>query len=171
LNTADERILLNEIKLYPQRFGALYDEYYEPIFSYIFRRLGDYELTRDIASDTFMKAYLKIGAFEWKGVSIAYWLFRIATNEINLYFRNKKYSSQFLQNTVSQNAFDFVHTPSGEERELLENELQQHEEFIAVQTALKCLKIRYQEVIALRYFEQKSIKEIAIILNKKEGTI
>jgi RNA polymerase sigma-70 factor, ECF subfamily len=171
LNTDSERILLNEIKLNPHRFGALYDEYYEPIFSYIFRRLGNYELTRDIASDTFMKAYLKIHAFEWKGVSIAYWFFRIATNEINLYFRSNKYTSQFLQNAIDKNAFDFVHAPAEEEREIIENELKRHEEFIDVQTALKCLKICYQEVIALKYFEQKSIKEIAIILNKKEGTI
>lgn len=170
MNTDDERILLHDIKLNPQRFGELYDAYYEPIFSYIFRRLGDYELTRDIASETFMKAYLKIGAFEWKGVSIVYWLFRIATNEINLYFRNKKYSSRFLQHVISKGVFDLIHGHS-EENALLESELQQHKEFIAIQSALKCLKIPYQEVIALRYFEQKSIKDISLILNKKEGTI
>jgi len=153
LNTDSERILLNEIKLNPQRFGALYDEYYEPIFSYIFRRLGNYELTRDIASDTFMKAYLKIHAFEWKGVSIAYWFFRIATNEINLYFRSNKYTSQFLQNAIDKNAFDFVHAPAEEEREIIENELKRHEEFIAVQTAEKIFKgLFYITGIAGYYF-------------------
>ena len=30
---------------------------------------------------------------------------------------------------------------------------------------------KYQDVISLRYYEQKSIREIAIILGKKEGTI
>ena len=57
------------------------------------------------------------------------------------------------------------------EKEIIENELKQHAEFIKVQANLKRLKICYQEVIALRYFEQRNIKEIAIILGKKEGTI
>ena len=33
------------------------------------------------------------------------------------------------------------------------------------------LPIKYQDVIMLRYFERKSVKEIAEILNKKEGTV
>jgi RNA polymerase sigma-70 factor (ECF subfamily) len=36
---------------------------------------------------------------------------------------------------------------------------------------LKELNIKYQEVISLRYFEQRSVKEIAVILDKKEGTV
>lgn len=30
---------------------------------------------------------------------------------------------------------------------------------------------KYQEVLALRYFEQKPVAEICQILNKKEGTV
>ena len=33
------------------------------------------------------------------------------------------------------------------------------------------MPVKYQEVIALKYFEEKSIKEISEILGKKEGTI
>jgi RNA polymerase sigma-70 factor (ECF subfamily) len=33
------------------------------------------------------------------------------------------------------------------------------------------LPAKYQDVIALRYFEGKSIREIAEILGKREGTI
>jgi RNA polymerase sigma-70 factor (ECF subfamily) len=57
------------------------------------------------------------------------------------------------------------------ERILLEEDLEKHQEFIRINDLIKKLDIKYQEVISLRFFEQKSIKEIAIILNKKEGTV
>jgi len=40
-----------------------------------------------------------------------------------------------------------------------------------VQEGLKSLPVRYQQILALRYFEGKPTKEIAEILDKKEGTI
>ena len=58
-----------------------------------------------------------------------------------------------------------------QDRENIENEFKQHQDFLRIQLRLKQLPVNYQEVIALRYFEQKSIKEIAIILDKKEGTV
>ena len=58
-----------------------------------------------------------------------------------------------------------------EEKNQLEKELQQHENFVLMQQKIKLLPLNYQEVIVLRYFEQKTIKEIALIKNKKEGTV
>ena len=43
--------------------------------------------------------------------------------------------------------------------------------FLEVHQALTCLKNRYQDVITLRFFENKKVKEIAEILNKSEGTV
>lgn len=57
------------------------------------------------------------------------------------------------------------------ERLMLEEDLEKHQQFIEVNDFIKKLDIKYQEVISLKYFERKSIKEIAIILKKKEGTI
>jgi RNA polymerase sigma-70 factor (ECF subfamily) len=51
---------------------------------------------------------------------------------------------------------------------LFERELSLHNEFLKVQQALQKLDLKYQEVLSLRYFEKKSINEIAGILNKKK---
>ena len=56
MNLAEEKQLLAKIKENPEYFGALFDAYYKPIFNYIFRRVGDYDISRDIAADTFLKA-------------------------------------------------------------------------------------------------------------------
>jgi len=172
LEIEKEKILLAEIKSNPDMFGILYDEYYHTVFSYIFRRLGEYESARDVASETFLKAYLKIRSFEWRGISLIFWLLRIASNEINLFFRNIKYVPQSFQYRISNQGLNISdNVVEQQDKERISNEFDQHEAFMKIQLQLKQLHVKYQEVIALRYFEQKSIKEIATILNKKEGTV
>ena len=57
------------------------------------------------------------------------------------------------------------------ERVEAERKLQEYDEFLAIRSTILELPIKYQEVIMLRYFERKGVKEIAEILNKKEGTV
>ncbi len=88
--------LLNKIKNNPDAFSALFKLYYNPIFGYILRRTGNFDDTADIAADTFYKAFKHINNFSYKGISVKVWLYRIATNEVNQYFRQQqKYHSLF----------------------------------------------------------------------------
>jgi RNA polymerase sigma-70 factor (ECF subfamily) len=167
----EEKQLLGKIKENPEHFGILFDAYYAAIFNYIFRRVADYDVSRDIAADTFLKAYLKVQSFVWKDISVQAWLYRIATNEVNYFYRKDK-SARLVQETFLAQAeqlfqFDDYQT----EKQLFEAELKQDEDFARTQRCLKQLDIKYQEVISLRFFEKKSISEIAEILDKKEGTI
>jgi RNA polymerase sigma factor (sigma-70 family) len=171
MNLAEEKQLLIRIKENPEFFGKLFDEYYKIIFNYIFHRVADYDISRDIAADTFLKAYLKVKSFIWKDISILFWLYRIATNEVNYYYRNNKtyrLSAELFANQVSK-LFEFEEYDH--EKQLMEQELKLNDDFKKAQKALKKLNIKYQEVLSLRYFEKKSILEISEILDKKEGTI
>lgn len=171
MNLVEEKLLLTRIKEDPECFGALFDAYYKPIFTYIFRRVSDYDISRDIAADTFLKAYLKVHSFVWKDVSLQAWLYRIATNEVNYFYRKDK-ATRLVQETFlfqAEKLFEFDGYQT--EKQLLEAELNQDEEFAKIQRCLKKLNVKYQEVLSLRFFEKKSILEIAEILDKKEGTI
>jgi len=57
------------------------------------------------------------------------------------------------------------------ERLEAERKLREYNEFLAIRSKILELPTKYQDVIMLRYFERKSVKEIAEILNKKEGTV
>ena len=171
MNLADEKRLLLRIKENPTFFGVLFDEYYKTIFNYIFRRVADYDLSRDIAADTFLKAYLKIQSFVWKEISILSWLYRIATNEANFYFRKSKSAKLFKEILFGETKKIFEFDDYKTERQQIEEEQQRDADFVKVQLCLKKMDIKYQEVLSLRYFEKKSILEIAEILDKKEGTI
>lgn len=163
----NDKEILAQIKEDPQAFALLYDRYYDAIFSYVFRRLAIYEAARDITAETFLKAFQYINSFKWKGIPVSAWIYRIATNEINLYFRRSKYKTSGID-ALAHVAYDEgIET----EKAALEKALQENNEFMTVQKQLRALKTRYQEVIALRYFEEKSIREISEILDKNEGTV
>jgi RNA polymerase sigma-70 factor (ECF subfamily) len=166
----DEKDLLDRIRKNPEHFSELFKLYYKQIFGYIIRRTGSFDETADIAADTFLKAFRNINNFRYTGISVKVWLYRIASNEVNLYFRNmQKHISIFERiDFVDKKVFLDYFT---EDRKETESELQKHEQFMLVLKELKTLHIKYQEVIALRYFEGKENKEIAEILNIKEGTI
>lgn len=168
----EEKHILQLIKEDPKKFGIVFDSYYNQIFSYIFKRITDYDISRDIAAETFLKAFLNIHSFVWKDISISSWIYRIATNEINQHFRRNKNHNISLDALLDKNDFDILNSHEFiDEKQSLERELELHEEFLKVQKCLTKLDIKYQEVLSLKYFEKKSIIEVAEILNKKEGTI
>ena len=52
-----------------------------------------------------------------------------------------------------------------------EEKITQDENFRKLHEALTNLKLKYQSALTLRYFEKKSIKEIAFILDLAENTV
>ncbi len=162
--------LLNKIKINPSEFSEFFKLYYKPIFGYILRRTGDFDYTADIAADTFLKAFRSINNFSYRGISVKVWLYRIATNEVNLFIRQKKRDSSIFERIdIAEN--DLFTSYLEDDKKELEAELQKHEQFLLVVRELKTLPVKYQEVISLKYFEGKENKEIVEILNINEGTL
>lgn len=162
--------LLNKIKTDPAYFSEIFKLYYTSIFGYILRRTGNFDDTADITADTFFKAFTHIKNFSYKGISIKVWLYRIATNETNQFYRRKQKRISLFNKIDFENKEQFRNYLH-QDRDQLEAELKRHHQFLTVLNALKTLPIKYQEVIALRYFEGKDNKEIVEILNINEGTL
>ena len=163
-----EQHIVEKAKKDPKVFGQLYDVYYPKIFGYIFRVTGDYSTSCDITSETFLKAWLKINSFTWQGVSISSWFFKIATNELNQYFRKKKYIPYTL---IDLSVTDLNSSDKQINFKNALTKIELEDEFRNVHQKLKMLSPKYQKVLALRYFEEMSIKEISEIMDKKEGTV
>ena len=168
----DEEQLLKDIENDPQQFGQLYEAFHNRIFGYVYRRTTNYEAAKDITAETFLKAYVNIGKFKWRNVSVVYWLYRIATNELNKYFNSSRYMPHSLNRIQEEYGIDITDNTNAETESIrMQDELQKHQDFLEINDRIKKLDVKYQEVIALRFFEQKSLNEISIILDKKEGTV
>lgn len=155
-----------------EAFGKLYDVYHPKIYGYCYRITGDHTQAADITAETFLKAFQHIGSFRWRGISISSWFFRIATNELNQYFRKRSYSPELLTDLSSgdQVAWANRHALSGESNDIVQH-IDKYQEFEHIRKLLLALPKKYREPIALRFFEELSIREVAAILGKKEGTV
>lgn len=71
-------------------FDALVRKYQSPIRAFFLHQaLGDGQLSDDLAQDTFVKAYTRIGSFQGKS-QFSTWLYRIAYNVWYDYTRSHK---------------------------------------------------------------------------------
>ncbi|MEW6540999.1 MAG: RNA polymerase sigma factor [Bacillota bacterium] len=167
-----EKELVARARHCPEAFGRLYDQNYPALLNYCLRRTGDVELAQDITAETFVKALRNIGRFEWQGGSFSAWLYRIAGNELADYYRKGAYKAVSLEYLRESQEFEpaALHELDAE-LIAAQEELARHQEFLACRRQIGRLPLKYQEVIALRFWAGKSHKEIAEILGKPEGTV
>ena len=172
MSLENERALIEEAKKNPVVFGEIFDEYYPKIYGYILGRVGEIEVAQDLTSDTFYRALKNLWQFQWKGLHFSSWLYRIASNTVKRYYRNKKYLPISLQLIVKEGEFELRDDYDlVEELKRAEFELEKHQKFLSVQKKLRKLPLKYQEIISLRFFEKMKINQIAEIIGKKEGTV
>jgi RNA polymerase sigma-70 factor (ECF subfamily) len=172
MDLSEEKELVRQAQKAPDAFVQLYDLYYPKIFGYVLRRTANLEAAQDITSETFFNALRKLWQFRWRNISFSAWLYKIATNEVNQYFRKAEYKKSASLEELQEQGFEPIssHNPESELIEAQEK-LEQYQDFLEIQVKIVRLPAKYQEVITLRFFEQKQLKEISEILGKKEGTV
>lgn len=167
-----ERAFIEKARKEPEAFGKIFDEYYPKIFSYTLKRVVDIKVAEDITSEVFFKAFSKLWQFRWRNISFLCWIFKITHREIAYYFRTKKYKHFSLDDLIEKKVFTPIDKYDLQQEIIeLEERLQKNCIFLDLHNSLQKLPSKYQEVIILRFFENKKVKEIAEILDKREGTI
>jgi RNA polymerase sigma-70 factor (ECF subfamily) len=165
----EEKALIEQAKKDPRLFGPLYEANYRPIFGYVLRRTANVDMAQDITSEVFIRALSNLHRYYWRGIPFSAWLYRIASNEIAAcYNRNGHEKAVVSELSVSGNLLEG--SPE-DEVERAEQEVEKYHEYLAVQAAIKKLPDKFQEVIALRYFEKKQLSEIAAITGRPESSV
>jgi RNA polymerase sigma-70 factor, ECF subfamily len=85
-----EEEVIKQSQKEPKAFRPLYEKYFKPIYVFVLHRVGSKELAGDITSQVFLKALLKLHQYQFRGLPFSSWLFRIAVNECNDFFRKHK---------------------------------------------------------------------------------
>lgn len=120
--------------------------------------MEDRDLTADLTSQVFLKVLARIEQFTERGLPFSSWLYRIAVNECNDFFRKNKRSRVVY---VEEPAFNnlFVEMFPDDLREELEKKLH---------VVLQRLKPDELQIIELRFFEDMPFKMVAEVLNITE---
>src|SRR5258706_3373218 len=79
---AEERRLIEAAQSDPARFAEVYENYFELVYAYIARRVGNRAEAEDLTGEVFRKALASLPRFKWRGAPFAAWLLRIASNMI-----------------------------------------------------------------------------------------
>ncbi|BCS82060.1 sigma-70 family RNA polymerase sigma factor [Anaerocellum diazotrophicum] len=156
----DERELVERAKKDKKYFEKLYEIYFDKIYSYIYYRTFNHLITEDLTSETFMKVLRSLDRFEWKANgSFSAWIFRIAQNVVNDYYRSKK---EFVDiEKISDSSW--LKNPEDELLDKIEKD--------EIKNALKRLTKDQQEVVILRYGANMKFNEIAKIKNKSDVAV
>lgn len=168
----DEKQLIENAKKDPKAFDILFEHYYPPILNYVLKRVGQFTVAQDITSDIFFIVFKKLWQFKWRNIPFSAWIYRIANHEVAYYFRKQKRRPLSLEVILETEHWEPA-DPQDIETEMkeVERELEAHQDFLLIQQELLKLPIKYQEVITLKYFEAKKIREISLILKKRENTV
>src|ERR1044072_5559654 len=87
---AAEEAEIEAAKRNPQAFAPLYNRYYARILGFVYQRTEKKDDAYDITQQTFIAALENIGKYKSTGVPYAAFLFRVAINELNRFYRKSK---------------------------------------------------------------------------------
>lgn len=147
----------------PIEFTDLYHQYFPKVFAYVYGRVQDKEVSLDIVSDVFEKAFIKMQSLR-SPESFGSWLFTIARNEVSSHWRKTKPAAKAAQEAAWENELH-AH-PRGPEETVL------HKERLASLSQLvRQLPRREQEIIALKFDAELTNREIANVLSTSEVNV
>ena len=144
-------------------FSDLYNEYFPKVFAYVYGRVQDKEVSLDIVSDVFEKAFIKKKSLR-SPESFGSWLFTIARNEVSSHWRKEKPAAKAAQEAAFEN--ELHHQPRGPEETILHRE-----RLDALSLLVRALPRREQEIIALKFDAELTNREIAQVLNTSEVNV
>jgi len=156
-----EKAFIIEAKQDMSKFSYLYEKYFIAIYRFVYNRVGDEATAADLTSQVFLKAMKSIKKYEFRGLPFSSWLYRIASNELNLEFReNKKSKRIYHMNT--KDLPEIIEPTADEETE---------EKVTLLLGALERLDHNDLELIQMKYFEKRSYKEISEILEVEQNAL
>jgi RNA polymerase sigma-70 factor (ECF subfamily) len=138
-------------------FASAYDSYNQRILRFMFWRTKDSQLSEDLTSTVFEKAWRNRTRFS--GGSVQAWLFRIARNTLTDHWRKKK--------DVSLEDADMVPDQADTLAATLDTKL----EVERMEQALQKIPATMRSVVELRFIHGLSAAETAQRLNIKEGNV
>jgi RNA polymerase sigma-70 factor (ECF subfamily) len=152
-------------------FGRLVETHQRAVTRLTYRLLGDRDDADSAAQDTFIKAWASVGAFR-NECPFGAWLARIAVNQCRdrLKARRLVVPEGRLRTSLDGRRVSPVETAAdsspGPEARAVRRELSRK-----IAELIRVLPGMQREVLALRYYEDRSLAEIAALCRVSVGTV
>ncbi|MDE0043748.1 MAG: sigma-70 family RNA polymerase sigma factor [Candidatus Poribacteria bacterium] len=140
-------------------FGFLVDKYKGAVHALAYRKLGDFQLAEEIAQDTFLTAYQKLGTLR-NHTHFPGWLYVIASRCCLMWQRKKRPQVHFISEMKTGEMDSLAQRGHAEK--------QTHQQ---VHDALESLPESERTVLTLHYFGGMTGKEIAQFIGTSPGAV
>lgn len=142
-------------------FNFLLDTFWDDVYGFQLKRIGNENDAEDITIQTFSKAFDKIDTYN-PDYKFKTWLIAISKNlHIDFLRQQKNIVNENLSNHNERKVLEIMDTePTPEDKLITEQNLAK------LLRDIKKLKPHYHEVINLRYFQELSYKEISETLGE-----
>lgn len=144
-------------------FEEIYKQYFKRVFAYVYARTANETTAEDICLNIWQKVLDKFSSFDNNKGNIEQWLFTVARNETNSYFR-----IYFIKNFFSLTDKEDLHQT--QEPQPLENMLAEEDKKLLAQ-CLQALNKRERDLISLKFFSSLNNREIAKVSGLSESNV
>lgn len=162
LNRVEEKRLIQAAsKGDSQAFAALYRANVQAIYRYIYYRVSDAHVAEDLTADVFTKALKAIRTYKDSGKPLIAWLYRIAHARVVDHYRKTERRPDQVD----------IEKLSVSESADMDNRLLRQQTAKALRLAISQLTADQQQVIILRFIEDKRLEEVAQLMGKNVNAI
>ena len=130
----------------------LINHFWVDVFSFVMKKVQDENVADEITVSVFSKVLAKLDLYD-PNFQFKTWILTISQNTVIDYWRKKNRENEDSTDNFDDFKNQFARSPE----ELLISE-EDHKQILNI---IESLDFNYQEIIRLRFFEEKSIKEIA----------
>ncbi|UCF19247.1 MAG: sigma-70 family RNA polymerase sigma factor [Gemmatimonadota bacterium] len=169
----DKELVTRALEGDESAYREILERFRRPVFSLIYRMIGDREQAEDLAQESFVKAFNNLDSYN-PSYRFSSWLFKIANNHAIDHLRRARLSTVSIHG--SPHAVDSEREE--ETRIVLEAPDESPEqEMLAVQLggeierAIARLRPDYRTAVILRHIENRPYEEIAEIMGVPIGTV
>lgn len=161
LPTDDELVeeILNGSKA---AMDVLVRRHYKNIFSYVYRKTGNYHLAYDLTQEIFIKMMKSIKNYKQQG-KFSSWLLKIAVNHCRDYYKSSDFRKEGQRTELPED----LAQDNSNVWDIFQLKQQRKE----VRESINALPEYQRETIILRFYHDLKIKEIALITGSKEPTV
>lgn len=145
-------------------FATLVDRHKHKLINYLTGLVRDRDRSEELAQDTFLKLFQHRARYHERGQFLPY-LYRIATNLARSDERKRR-RRELLFHAFRANGNGHRASPPSPQAELLRSEVSAR-----LVEALEALPLRYRSPLLLRAVEGWSYRDIASVLQCREGTV
>jgi len=147
-----------------EAYGALYEQFFTPVFRYIYRRTQDRETAEDLAQTVFLKIFQSVKNFTDQGISPLAYFFATARNAVIDFGKKKKEVT--LDDSESGQIEIEADKSENPDVKMKQKDMQKD-----LEIALRTLPADQREALSLRFLSGLKNAEISVVMKKSEESI